>query len=195
MNTMDAITARRSIRKFTNKEIPEDILEKILLAGLESPSAKNRQPWKYVVITNKSKDTMLEIMKNGIEREKQIQIESKRKTVSSAENTLRIMSEAPITVFIINTDNDFLLQTTIEEKFYEIANIQSIGASIQNMLLEATELEIGSLWICDIFSAYDGLCKWLNTDKQLIAAISFGYADESPNKRPRKKIEDITEWR
>jgi nitroreductase len=195
MNTIDAITQRRSIRKFLNKEIPKDILLQILNSGIESPSAKNRQPWKYIVITSKSKNKMLQIMAEGIEKEQNENKDNKRKTVSSAPNTLRVMSEAPVTVFIVNTDNKFTLESDVEEKFYEIANIQSIGASIENMLLEATELGIGSLWICDIFSAYDGLCKWLNINKQLIAAISFGYADETPNRRPRKNIEDVTEWR
>ena len=195
MNTMDAISQRRSIRKFLNKELPEDIILKILNAGIESPSAKNRQPWKYIVVTSKSKNTMLQIMEEGIKEEERLNKESKRKTISSATNTLRAMQEAAITIFIVNTDNSFTLETDIEEKFYEIANIQSIGASIENMLLEATELGIGSLWICDIFSAYDGLCKWLNIDKQLIAAISFGYTDEMPDRRPRKKIEEVTEWR
>jgi nitroreductase len=195
MNTNEAIYQRRSIRKFINKEIPEDIMRKILNAGIESPSAKNRQPWKYIVITNRSKKAMLTIMEKGIQEEQNANKETKRKTVSSAVNTLQAMREAAITVFVVNTDNRFTLETDIEEKFYEIANIQSIGASIENMLLEATELGIGSLWICDIFSAYEGLCKWLNIDKQLIAAISFGYADEVPIKRPRKDIEEVTEWR
>src|SRR5574344_871585 len=193
MNTMDAISQRRSIRKFLNKELPEDIILKILNARIESPSAKNRQPWKYIVVTSKSKNTMLQIMEEGIKEEERLNNESKRKTISSPTNTLRAMQEAAITIFIVNTDNSFTLETDIEEKFYEIANIQSIGASIENMLLEATELGIGSLWICDIFSAYDGLCKWLNIDKQLIAAISFGYTDEMPDRRPRKKIEEVTE--
>lgn len=195
MTISDVISQRRSIRKFMNKEIPSDSILRIINAGIEAPSAKNRQPWKYIVITKKNKNRMLQIMEEGIKQEKEANRESIRKTVSSSENTLRVMREAPVTIFIVNTDNCLILETDIEEKFYEIANVQSIGASIQNMLLEATGLGIGSLWICDIFSAYTGLCEWLNIDKQLIAAISFGYADEKPDRRPRKTLDDVVEWR
>lgn len=159
MTISDVISQRRSIRKFMNKEIPSDSILRIINAGIEAPSAKNRQPWKYIVITKKNKNRMLQIMEEGIKQEKEANRESIRKTVSSSENTLRVMREAPVTIFIVNTDNCLILETDIEEKFYEIANVQSIGASIQNMLLEATGLGIGSLWICDIFSAYTGLCE------------------------------------
>ena len=46
-----------------------------------------------------------------------------------------------------------------------------------------------------IYFAYSELCKWLGSDGQLIAAIAFGYPNESPKERPRKKIDDIVEWR
>lgn len=76
-----------------------------------------------------------------------------------------------------------------------MCNIQSLSASIQNMLLAATEKGIGGLWICDIYFAYSELCQWLNSDGQLIAAIAFAYPNESPKEKPRKKIEDLVEWR
>lgn len=84
---------------------------------------------------------------------------------------------------------------TIEERVYEICNIQSIGAAIQNMLLAATEKGIGSLWICDIYFAYPELCKWLDSDGQLVAAVAFGYPKEFPNERPRKKMDTVVEWK
>ena len=59
------------------------------------------------------------------------------------------------------------------------------------MLLAATEKGIGSLWICDIYFVYSELCKWLDSDGQLIAAIAFGYPNEFPKERPRKKIKDM----
>ena len=54
---------------------------------------------------------------------------------------------------------------------------------------------LGSLWICDVYFAYRELCEWLNTDSQLVAAISLGYPDEEPSRRPRLQLSDVTEWR
>ena len=77
----------------------------------------------------------------------------------------------------------------------EICNIQSAGAAIENMTLEACRLGLGSLWICDTFFAYPELCRWLKTDGVLIAALALGHAGESPAARPRTPLRNITEWR
>ncbi len=106
------------------------------------------------------------------------------------------MENAPVIVFVMNTLGQSILEAlTPEERVYEICNIQSVSASIQNMLLTATEKGIGSLWICDIYFAYAELSEWLNTDGQLVAAVAFGYPKESPQARPRKKLEDVVVWR
>nr|WP_177199296.1 nitroreductase [Clostridium frigidicarnis] len=195
---MDAITKRRSIRKFIDKEIPIEIVEKILDSAIKAPSPKNRQPWKFIVITNKDKSSMIEAMQTGIENEKKLEglLPNSLRFISGAEYTMKIMKQAPITILIFNTQENYLWdEQSIESKFFNTANIQSIGASIENMLLTATDLGIGSLWICDIFFAYREICQWLGEKQQLIAAISLGYADESPHPRPRKKFNDIVEWR
>ncbi len=141
---------------------------------------------------------MLKVFRQGIEREENESalLPKSKQYVASAKYTIDIMAEAPAIIFVINSlGKSILSELTPEERVSEICNIQSIGASIQNMLLAATEKGIGSLWICDIFFAYSELCKWLNSDGQLIAAIAFGYPNEFPKERPRKKLDGILEWR
>ena len=63
------------------------------------------------------------------------------------------------------------------------------------MTLTATELGLGSLWICDTYFAYKELKNWLKVEGQLFAAMAVGYADENPLARPRKDWNDVVEWR
>jgi len=58
---MNAIFTRRSIRKYENKAVPEDMIEQILRAGMAAPSAGNEQPWHFIVIDNR--DILIEITK------------------------------------------------------------------------------------------------------------------------------------
>jgi len=51
---MNSIFERRSIRKYTHQDIPDDIVEKLLRAGMAAPSAGNEQPWHFIVIKDKS---------------------------------------------------------------------------------------------------------------------------------------------
>jgi nitroreductase len=48
------------------------------------------------------------------------------------------------------------------------------------MTLTATELGLGSLWICDPYFAYKELCDWLHTDGEFFAAVTIGYVEETP---------------
>ena len=189
---------RRSIRKFTNKPISQKDITDIIQSGIKAPSSKNRQPWKYIVIQGNAKEEMLKVFRQGIEREENDSalLPESQQYITSAKYTVDIMAEAPTIVFVVNSlGKSILSELTPEERIFEICNIQSIGASIQNMLLAATEKGIGSLWICDIYFAYLELCKWLNSDGQLVAAIAFGYPNEFPKERPRRKIDDVIEWR
>jgi nitroreductase len=53
METWDAITARRNVRDFDDRPLPRELLERILEAGRRAPSARNRQPWDFVVVTDR----------------------------------------------------------------------------------------------------------------------------------------------
>lgn len=53
METLEAIQTRRSVRKFTDKKISSDLIEKVLHAGMSAPSAGNQQPWHFIVIDDK----------------------------------------------------------------------------------------------------------------------------------------------
>ncbi|MGI6752240.1 MAG: nitroreductase family protein [Anaerovoracaceae bacterium] len=194
---IETISSRRSIRKYKRKEVPREIIEQVLKAAILAPSSKNRQPWKFIVVTGESKKDMLSYFKRGIELEEKGEglLPNSRQHLNSAKYSMRIMEEAPVVVFVLNPIGFGMNRTlNIEERVSEICNIQSIGAALQNMTLMATDLGMGSLWICDIFFAYRELEKWLGTGEQLVAAMALGYADEKPAPRPRYEMEDIVKW-
>ncbi|HJA64693.1 MAG TPA: nitroreductase family protein [Candidatus Mediterraneibacter cottocaccae] len=192
------IYERRSIRKFSEKPLPKQDIMEIIESGTKAPSSKNRQPWKYIVVQGEAKREMLEAFRTGIKREEngEALLPGSRQHISAAKYTVKIMEQAPVILFAVNPlGKDIFAEMTPEERIYEICNIQSLSASIQNMLLAAEEKGIGSLWICDIYFAYGELCRWLDTEGELLAAIAFGYPEESPGARPRRAVEDVVEWR
>lgn len=52
MEVSEAIRARRSVRAFRDEPVPEDVLARVLEAGRMAPSASNRQPWRFIVVTD-----------------------------------------------------------------------------------------------------------------------------------------------
>ena len=55
METWDALTARRNVREYSDREIPDDVLNRILEAGRRAPSASNTQPWDFVVVKGRER--------------------------------------------------------------------------------------------------------------------------------------------
>ncbi|MGI5916232.1 MAG: nitroreductase family protein [Anaerolineae bacterium] len=187
MNTLDAIAARRSIRKFTDEPVSEDDLRAILTAAIQAPSGKNRQPWRFIVVQGEQRAEMVRLMRQGITRNK-----AQDNPTGSAEWTVNVMETAPVTVFVFNPYGIHpWLAHSIEQNFQSLVDVQSVGAAIQNMLLAAQDLGLGSLWICDVFFAYEELMGWLGEDCQMVAAVSFGYPAESPAARPRKAFDEV----
>jgi nitroreductase len=187
MNTLSAIEARRSIRKFRDDPVPDDKLDAILRAASLAPSGKNRQPWRFTVVKADKRPEMARLMREGIETSK-----AQGRPTGSAEWTVRSMEQAPVTVFVFNPEGiQPWLPHEVGQMFQDLVDIQSIGAAIQNMLLAAQDLGLGSLWICDVLNAYEELQGWLGEKGEMIAAISFGYPAESPEARPRKPMADI----
>lgn len=176
METFEAISTRRSIRHFNSEEVSAQDLKKIIEAGILSPSAHNRQPWHYIII-NKDK-----ALKNKISDI------LKANTDDTTTQTCNVIKESSALILVFAKIENKIMDEKV------IMDIESIGASIENMLLRATSLDIGTLWIGYILEIEKELQKIFKTDKKLLAAIALGHFDKNPNPRPRKAYEEVTEW-
>ncbi|MHB0874593.1 MAG: nitroreductase family protein [Anaerolineae bacterium] len=107
----------------------------------------------------------------------------------------KAMLAAPVTIVVINAHPP----AEVPEQFHDDWNyvmLQSTGAAIEHLLLAATDLGIGSLWICDVLFARDEVLEWLGyPDDTLVAAVTLGYVSgEIPGPRPRRPWQEVTEW-
>ncbi len=189
MDVRQAITQRRSIRHFSDRPVGREAIEHLLEAATLAPSGKNRQPWRFVVMEGAARNRLADELSRAAER-----LQGQGRPTGSAINTARAMREAPVTILIFNPE----WTPEAEQEYYTdqwaLVDTQSTGAAIQNMLLVAESLGLGTLWICDTIFASDAIAEWLGTKEQLIAAVSVGYATESPAARPRKAWPTITQW-
>lgn len=114
METWDAIRARRNVRVYQDRPIPAGDLDRILEAGRRSPSASNRQPWDFVVVTDRSRLQELATVWMGA----------------------RHVAEAAAAVVMT------LRQP--EEERYRTIDQYDLGQATMEMMLAATDLGIGS---------------------------------------------------
>lgn len=187
MNVIEAIEKRRSIRAFKNEDISKEIVEDILNVGRLAPSAKNRQPWYFVVVKNEIKNKIADMMIQYSLNHDDDAIERQKYGYKSSVNpTANVIKEAPILVLIFRKKNDN----------WVVGDNLSIGACVENMCLRALELGIGSLWIRDTVYVAEDIAKFLNhEDMELNCAVSLGIPNQEPKQRPRKELKNIVEWK
>lgn len=198
MTVTQAIKDRRSIRKFKSDKLTRQQVEFLISSACAAPSGKNMQPWEFIVVIDEQERTRVcNAMEQGLDRiEKEYSAVMKHGVIYGARNTLSIMRKAPVTVFVFSPGIPHIgMQRDLAETMHDLASVQSIGAAIQNMLLSALEIGLGSLWICDVYLAYEELVKYFGKDSLMVAAVSLGVPDESPVMRPRKPTEELIQWR
>lgn len=174
MELQQTLTNRRSIRKFKPQVIEDSLIEQLLEAARIAPSAKNIQPWKFFIAKGDIKNKIATMMKNYHKT-------NPNNTIGMY-NTAIAIEQAPALILVFR-DNP---ANTLERN-----DILSIGAAIENILLKATELNLGSLWICAMYNVREQIMKLINTELELYSAIAIGYSDEAPLPRPRKTLKEL----
>lgn len=178
MELEEVIKARRSIRKFLSHEVEAEKTERLLECARLCQSAKNRQPWKFMILKRDDKDRVADIMLAPFEQNQSETMGYQ----NSSKHSAQVIKEVPMLMLVFMEKDEGWLT----------GDLLSIGAAIEHICLEAVNLGLGALWIRDTAYTEDEICRAVGYENlRLVSAIAVGYAAESPAQRPRKTMEDI----
>jgi nitroreductase len=175
MSIDEAIKGRRSVRTYKNDEVEENLVREIIEAATFAPSAKNGQQWRFTVLTGESKDKFTDMYRSELEK--------LTFDVGSSFGSCTMMEEAPIVIVVWNTN----------ERGWT-TEVHSVSAAIQNLLLKAHSLGLGTCWIGDIFYTYEAIMDYFKKPWKLLAAITVGWPDVNLGSRPRLSVDDVAEF-
>jgi nitroreductase len=163
MDVFEAINERKSIRRYKETKIEDEKLEKILESARIAPSAANRQKWKFLVVKNQ---------------------ETRNKLIEAA-NGQKFVGQAPITIVACSTESERVMPCG------QYAYTVDLSIAVSFMILEATELGLGTCWL----GAYDEDkvkdILSIPKDIRVPAIFTLGYADETPAQRARRDLDQI----
>ena len=176
MNTYESILTRRSTRKYLNKPVSKELLEKIIETGRYAPSGNNNQTCHFLVITNKE---VLVELKNLVQEEfskMEIVDGMYQSMINSINNAKRgnyvFHYDAPLFIIVAN------------KKGYGNA-MADCSCALENMMLEANELELGSCWINQLrwLDENPRINEYLKTlgllDNEIVCgSLSVGYVEK-----------------
>ena len=192
------IFGRRSIRRYRPDPIPREMLERLLTAAIWAPSAHNRQPWRFVVITRPEvKEALAEAMARPW-REDML-----RDGIPPEEMAVRIqrshdrLTQPPALILGCLTMADMDAYPDPERQQPErTMAIQSLALALGNLMLAAHHEGLGSCWMCGPLFAPEEVSEALNlpADWEPQAIISLGWPDEE-RKSERKPLEEVVVWK
>jgi coenzyme F420-0:L-glutamate ligase / coenzyme F420-1:gamma-L-glutamate ligase len=187
------LRTRRSIRRFKPDPVPESVIEEILRTATFAPSAHNRQPWRFVVVTDLSvKKRLGKAVTDKMRADMQADGANETDIEKRVTTSLRRMDEAPVVILLCRDKNDVRANTPEEAAM----GIQSATVAGLQLLLAAHAEGLGGNWICWPLYAQEetriALNLLQNWDPQ--ALYFLGYPDETPELRDRKSLKEIIKW-
>jgi len=200
MDLKTAIETRYSVREFSDEPVdPDNIREIIRLAGL-APSVQNYQPWKYYAITNPD---ILQQMAERVTREIASLPESSSRMAKVVKNQAAwyatFFVSAPMLIALAGKTYESEMEKGVvisQDELNKMKNypeLQSAGASIQNLLLAATEIGYGSCWMTGPLYAKQDLEEILGIQSPwgLISFVALGKAKDKPTSfREKRNLAD-----
>ena len=121
MELDEAILNRKTIRKFQNRNVPDNYLYKIIQSAMLAPSAKNRQPWRFYILNDNQKNDITNMMYHWASENKDLHT-----SIKGSANQMKTANKA----IIIYTPN---YQSKNKKTYYKKPDYLSLGAAIENM--------------------------------------------------------------
>ena len=170
LDVFEAIKNRRSVRAYTSKDVSEEEVKKLIDAASWAPSAGNIQPWEFVIV----RDTEI------------------KRELSVAALDQTFIEEAPVVIVVCA--NETLSAWGYDRRGATLYCLQDTAAAIQNLLLAAYAMGLGTCWI-GAFHEED-VKEVLDVPRGIrpVAIVPVGHPAEKPATRSRRDMSEIVHY-
>jgi len=168
MSVLDVIERRRSIRKYKEDPIPEDILRRVLEAARLAPSGKNLQPWKFIIVRDRS-------LKEELARASAGQF---------------FMAKADLIIVACGFPDNCYARMGRYMKSWPV----DVTIALEHLILQAQEEGLGTCWIGSFEEEEVKSILKIPKEVKVLALTPLGYPAETPSFRGRKRLEEIISY-
>jgi len=168
MNVFDAMTSRRSVRHFEKKDVDDNLIGVMLYMATQAPSAGNTQDWHFVVVKD----------------------EEQKERLAKAALRQGFILEAPV-VIVVCSDLE-KISMKFGKRGEMLYSAQNTAAAVQNMMLSATALGLGTCWVGAFDEEEVKSVLELPDNVRPMVIIPVGYPAETPRKHEKVPFEYVT---
>jgi nitroreductase len=196
-DTLRTINARHSVRTFTRDEVTDGEIGTLLHAANAAPSAHNQQAWRFIVLRGEKKQELAQLVttrSSEFPRPAQALLRMGAKSIISA----------PVVIAVANTGDLirhgtelFKVEKDMAYDFFRTMEIQSSAAAVENILIAATSLGLGTVWLGILYIMKDEVLRFLGEPGgEFMAVVPVGRparTGSGPRKQPlESKIRRLT---
>ncbi len=163
MQVMEAIESRRSVRSFKPDPVPEADLKQILEAARLAPSASNRQPWKFVVVTDSHR----------------------RAALARASRNQTFVGQAPVVIAAVALEPDQTMMCGVERYAVDLA------IAVDHITLAAADRGLGTCWIGAFDQEEARRITDVPDRYKIVTLLPLGYPADEPRPKIRKTQQEI----
>lgn len=183
MDTLEAILTRHSVSNIKPDPVPREMIEKLLRAAVQAPNHFKVRPWRFVVMTGKSREALGEVMARSL----------RQQNPSLPGSALEIERAKPLRATVLIAVG---VDKPADPRALEIENVCAVAAAVENLLLAAHAEGLGAKWRTGAAARDPEVKKFLGleSDQHLIGLIYLGYPELSPPSAERPDYDDRTVW-
>lgn len=186
---------RRSIRRFKPDPVPDSVINDILHTATFAPSAHNRQPWRFCVVTTpavkqKLADAMAIEFRRDLENDGLPHEEIQKRVNRSRKR----MTSAPVLILLCLDMSEMDTHPDVKRKRAEyLMAVQSVANAGLQLLLAAHAEGLGGVWVCSPLFAQETIQEVLELPETWEPQAMFfvGYTEVIPDARERKPLSSV----
>ncbi len=163
MNIMDLIRERRSVRSYRPDPVPAQVLADVMEAARLAPSASNKQPWRFVVVTDPDK----------------------RSSLARISRNQAFVGEAPVVVAAVALEPDRVMSCQVEAYAVDLA------IAVDHITLAAASHGLGTCWIGAFDQDQARELLGIPDNFKIVTLLPLGYPADQPKPKKRKTLDEI----
>ncbi len=205
------IKGRRSVRKWKEDYIPDEVVKKAIELAIWAPNGGNYQGWRFIIVKNKK---VIEEMANALQSvidkiASWPEAKSWKEDIERYQKNASFFRDAPVCIGVFTGEYQSVMDKVLSarESFDQEAKeilgfrrsaptaLQSTAAAVATMLLVFHQMGLGAVWLGAPLHAKRAIEKILNVppNLSLVCLVAVGYPDESPRKS-RKPAEEVSRF-
>ncbi len=192
------VTDRRSIRRYAPDPLPREQIERLLGAAAWAPSAHNRQPWRFAVLTDDdAKQHLAASMGARLQADRTADGDDPTAIESDVRRSYERITSAPCVIVVCLTmeDMDAYPDERRSRAEYLMA-VQGVALAIENLLLAASAEGLGACWMCAPLFCADTVAEALSLPEgwQAQGLITVGLPASRGKPAVRRPLGELVSW-